>query len=541
MKRNIFLSISLLCLCTVMGCSNNVALATNQAAVSSNEASQTEEANWDTELEELEEKKLEDIKTESNLPKMASVHDPSIFKGDDGMYYIFGSHMSSAKSEDLRIWESFSEGVRDSNKLFSNLFDEDLTAFSFVGMNSDMWYSVWAPDVMYNEKLGKYVMYFCTSSTYIKSSICMAFSDNIEGPYEFQDILLYSGFEENEVENTNLLDYVDESEVGNYIGLRIGYNNKIWPNCIDPSVFYDKDGKLWMVYGSWSGGIFLLEMDEETGYPIHPEYDKDNQVDPYYGRRLIGGYHQSIEGPYMIYDEDTDYYYLFVSYGWLERKGGYQIRVFRSKDVTGPFVDPMGETMTLVDPVDSQYNARYGLKIMGNYKFPSIEKAYMSPGHCSVLKDSDGKMYVIYHTRFDNGTEKHQPRVHQLFMNEYGWPVAAPFETNSETLKQEGLSYEEVAGVYYIVNHGMDISEEIHDAKKYEFYSNGMIFEKTDEGLKSVGDYILKENSPYVNINIDGNSFDGVFIGMQDEASNDTLCFSAASYSCESIWGVCYK
>ena len=26
----------------------------------------------------------------------------------------------------------------------------------------------------------------------------------------------------------------------------------------DPTVFFDADGRFWMVYGSWSGGIFLL-------------------------------------------------------------------------------------------------------------------------------------------------------------------------------------------------------------------------------------------------------------------------------------------
>ena len=40
--------------------------------------------------------------------------------------------------------------------------------------------------------------------------------------------------------------------------------------------FYDKDGRMWMVYGSWSGGIFLIEIDEETGYPIYPEADEEN-------------------------------------------------------------------------------------------------------------------------------------------------------------------------------------------------------------------------------------------------------------------------
>lgn len=38
-----------------------------------------------------------------------------------------------------------------------------------------------------------------------------------------------------------------------------------YPHAIDPVVFYDESGKLWMVYGSWSGGIYMLELDENTG------------------------------------------------------------------------------------------------------------------------------------------------------------------------------------------------------------------------------------------------------------------------------------
>lgn len=75
-----------------------------------------------------------------------------------------------------------------------------------------------------------------------------------------------------------------------------------------------------MVYGSWSGGIFLIEIDEETGYPIYPEADEENHVDSYYGKKLLGGYHNSIEGPHIMYDETSGYYYLFLSYGNLQAK-----------------------------------------------------------------------------------------------------------------------------------------------------------------------------------------------------------------------------
>ena len=105
------------------------------------------------------------------------VHDPAVFVDRDGSYYIFGTHMTAATSKDLRYWENFADGVNGENPLFSNLFDEDMEAFRYCGKFDGKEYAVWAPDVSYNPYLKKYVMYFCTSGSYIKSTICMATAD----------------------------------------------------------------------------------------------------------------------------------------------------------------------------------------------------------------------------------------------------------------------------------------------------------------------------------------------------------------------------
>ena len=86
--------------------------------------------------------------------------------------------MAAGTSEDLVNWDSFADGVRKSNPLFDNLFDEEKAAFSYVGKNEDGGYSVWAPNVIYNKAMGKYVMYFCTTSSYIKSNLCFATADD---------------------------------------------------------------------------------------------------------------------------------------------------------------------------------------------------------------------------------------------------------------------------------------------------------------------------------------------------------------------------
>ena len=108
-----------------------------------------------------------------------------------------------------------------------------------------------------------------------------------------------------------------------------------------------------MVYGSWSGGIFLLELDPETNEPIHPGTNDADDVDAYYGRRLIGGFHHAIEGPYIQYDRESGFYFLFVSYGNLQQQGGYQIRVFRSDKPDGVYMDASGHTLGIKDDLDN--------------------------------------------------------------------------------------------------------------------------------------------------------------------------------------------
>lgn len=472
------------------------------------------------------------------------VHDPAVFVDKDGSYYIFGTHMTAATSKDLRYWEMFADGVNSENPLFTNLFDDKMEAFAFCGKFNGKAYAVWAPDVSYNPYLEKYVMYFCTSGSYIKSSICMAVADEAKGPYTYVKTILSSGFDEDTVDQTNLYDVIDkDADISRYFKKNGHYNNLSWPNCIDPNLVKDRDGRLWMVYGSWSGGIFLLEIDEKTGLPIHPEEDKKNQIDSYFGKKLLGGGHKSIEGPFILYDDVADYYYLFVSFGWLARDGGYQIRLFRSKKVDGPYVDMYGKTFRRVSHHDP-----YGLKLLGNYVFPSMEYGYKSPGHNSAMKDADGKMYIVYHQRFDIPSEMHEPRVHQLFRTANGWLTVCPFATEGEMLCPKNYHEAEVSGTYYLIEHGLDISNEIHRPVKVEFTRDGRIIkyknqsaESTDMTLSSklLGTYRL-ENDSRIIITTDAVSYDGVIVQVNDEVGNPTMCITGVGDN-QSVWAVKYQ
>ncbi|MCR5293848.1 MAG: glycoside hydrolase family 43 protein [Lachnospiraceae bacterium] len=466
----------------------------------------------------------EDIK-KGNYGNGISCHDPQIILAD-GTYYMTGSHIVLAESKDMDQWEYISNG--SAAKYISNLYSGDLPAFSYVGKNEDGGYSVWAANIFYNETMGKYCMYFCTSSSYIKSALALAVSDVPEGPYTYVDTLLCSGFSASEVDKTNLLEVLGaDADIDRYFKYG-GYDNTEWPNCIDPAIFTDDEGKIWMVYGSWSGGLFLLEIDPASGYPIFPEADEANGVDPYFGYHLIGGGHHACEGPFIFHNEDNGYYYLFVSCGGLTRTGGYQMRLYRSENPTGPYVDASGKTWD-----DEEDFFSYGLKMMGNYSLPSLETAYMAPGGQSVFVGADGNTYLVYHQRFDNGSEYHEPRVHRLYLNDEGWYMAAPFETGSESTAEEGYTAAELAGSFYILDHELDISDVIHEGKACSF-KDGKISGEYE------GTYELTDGTDSIHVTIDGTDYSGKLINMTDEAGNATLSFMAVGGNNHTLWGIKY-
>lgn len=474
--------------------------------------------------------------TTAKIEAGASVHDPSIVKVD-GKYYIFGSHMSTAVSDDLRHWTSIGDGYKVKDQIYYELM-ANKDAFAYAGSKNsviptdDRAWHVWAPDVIYNEEDGLYYLYFCTTSTWNASNLCYATSDKIDGPYEWKGALIYSGFTLETFDNTDVAEYVDEEEAKDkYIKKSNEYNFNKYPNAIDPTVLYDEDGRLWMVYGSWSGGMYLLELDKQTGEVIHPEADEEKRVDAYFGKRLLGGNHSSIEAPYILYDEQSGYYYLFVSYGGLVREGGYQIRVFRSETIDGDYVDMNGEF-----PLDTTNPEHYpyGLKLSGNYFLPSLEMAYMATGHNSAFVDDDGKKYIVNHTRFDNKTEEHEPRVHQFIVNEEGWPCMLPYATDGETVNESGYEMADVAGRYYVINQGTAISADI--AQPFILYldESGKVY---GDGVE--GSWEAKDGTCYMHITYGDVSYSGVFCQMNDEAGTQVMTFSAVGAN-ESVWGVKY-
>ena len=116
-----------------------------------------------------------------------TVHDPSVIKTND-TYYVFGSHLASAKTSDLMNWTQISTSAHNGNKLIPNVSEEMAEALNWAKTNT-----FWAPDVI-QLKDGKYYMYYCNcKGDSPLSTLGIAVSDNLEGPYKNLGIILKSG------------------------------------------------------------------------------------------------------------------------------------------------------------------------------------------------------------------------------------------------------------------------------------------------------------------------------------------------------------
>ena len=516
-----------------------------------------------------------------------SIHDPSIVQDKDGTYFIFGTHGCAAKSTDLINWTSFACGVHDNNRMLvpanrtlREALGEPLgwtDAYQQVNnYNETDWQTnIWAADVIYNEKMGKYC-YYASSSVWGTpgSVIWFATSDNIEGPYDFENCIVYSGFN-NKVNDgkfysrVNSLHYsftniselfkngsltADDIKNAPWFTADGEYDHTIYPNCIDPALFYDADGRLWMAYGSYFGGTYIMPLNEKTGLPDYEYMRNHDGYDIYFGKKIVAttfANDLSGEGAYIEYDKTSGYYYLFISYHGLNALGGYNIREYRSENPDGPFVDAMGNTALDLENT--------GAKLFGSYKFDCLDTAYLSSGHSSCLTTDDGKMFQVYHTRSNVGHDGYETRVHQMVRTENNWTVVLPFEYSGEVIENKEYSLNEVCGEYEFVNHGSisnscsnwnDVNNIIAPTQKVTLNVDGSVSglkvydsvkENTAVSCKDVtGNWKITQGTYYVIFIIDNVEYKGVFCKQYDESKEKTekLVFSAVGENNQCIWGV---
>lgn len=537
-----------------------------------------------------------------------AVHDPSIVMDVTGSttnpkYYIYGSHLGRAKtyaSDNYQIWNTFKTGEENtgtSDSLFADVngklinFKDAYTTHvikkvknykgeevAFGNFDANGWQfkgntvkgMQWAPDVIYNKTMKKWCMYMSLNGDHWCSSIVCFTSDDLEGPWAYQGPVVFSGFQGTFAHNAYTADddwkHTDLAVATGETSLPARYQTgdswgSFWPNCIDPCVFYDDDDNLWMSYGSWSGGIFIIRLDKTNGlrdYTYTFPYQISGKTvtpggananctsDPYFGKKIAGGYYVSGEASYI--QKVGKYYYLFMSYGGLTAAGGYQIRVFRSEKPDGPYKDCL--TLTGIDAMYGKYILNFGgdakrdegVKLFGNYQWETMPNAELAQGHNSAIVDHKGRALIVYHTRFLNRSEEHEVRVHQLFVNQDGWLVAAPYEFSGETYTDNDIAtrqlYDatEVAGDYQMIAHPYRQNTAAMD------YEKPVTIHLNADGSISgeyTGKWELVSGTSYINLTLKGVAtanaevkFKGVLTEQTIDYTNiKALCFTALSSS----------
>lgn len=481
----------------------------------------------------------------------ASVHDPSIVKLQDGSYYIIGSHLGAARSKDLSNWTAAANSNLGSTNttFFKNIYAD--LAIPEKWSNTTNGYNLagnmWAPDIIYNKAMGKYCMYLSVNGQVWNSSIVLCTADNIDGPYTYQGTIVYSGFTNKSVNNVKDTDVPkvlgNNPDISRYLGGDGSWNASYGTNAIDPAVFYDEEGDLWMVYGSWFGGLYMLELDEKTGLrDYNVKYETiANVSDAYMGKKAAGGNFVSGEGPYIEYmkspGSNKGYYYLFVSYGFFNSNGGYNMRIFRSESPDGPYVDQNGNSAIFPRGGDNIAGTT-GERLMSNYQWNCNDRPFKAQGHNSVLMDDDGKLFVIYHTKFDDPYGFHEVRVHQMIMNEDGWPTAAAYEYTGETLSETGHTMEAVTGEYEFIFHTLSqkfVNEQSADVERSK---NIVLHEKGTITGDITGTWTMREGSPEMSLSFDGVTYKGSFLVQADESAAMTQKMTfAATGNNTCVWG----
>ena len=518
--------------------------------------------------------------------KRVVCHDPSIVIDDitnpaSPTYYIYGSHLGRGKTtaaENYQEWTVFKAGEENAtatNSLFCNLSgnlinysdayathavtsvkDHAGKTVTFGNFDAHGWQKKgstvkgmqWAPDVIYNKTMKKWCMYMSLNGDNWASSIVCFTSDNVEGPWKYQGPVVFSGFlgkyahngyaAADDWKNTDFAIATGETSLPERYNVGDKWGS-FWPNCIDPCVFYDDQDNLWMSYGSWSGGIFLLRLDKSNGlrdYTYTYPYEVNGKAatstaasanttsDPYFGKKIAGGYYVSGEASYV--EKIGSHYFLFMSYGGLVSTGGYQMRVFRSDNPEGPYVDCNG-TSAVFNRYLMNYSAtavdNRGVLLFGGYKWDPMSGAEIAQGHNSAFTDKEGRSFVVYHSRFTNKGEGHEVRVHQLFLNDEGWIMAAPFEFDGETITNNDIATKasiadtEIAGDYQFLRHEYGQNTE---AKAYETPVNIRLnADGTISGAEN-GTWERTAGTDYIALTIDDVVYRGVLVRQTIDYTN---------------------
>jgi len=366
---------------------------------------------------------------------LANVHDPTVVKCGS-YYYMYSTdasygnvlngygHYPYKRSQDLVNWNYMGSAMGNAAPTWVKDSLNAMRARVGLAPIANPSYGFWAPCI---RKVGNiYRMYY---SIIVDNYIGNGLPNT---PANFDYTWTEKGFI-GMMESTDLATnvWVDKGYVISSVSDKTSWaraSTNDWSayfkwNAIDPTYVVTPEGNHWLIYGSWHCGIPEVQLDPATGKPYQLKVLAD------WGTRIARRQNndanrwQGQEGPEIIYNDKTGYYYLFLAYD--ELSVNYNTRVCRSKSITGPF---LGYNNANISTGAECYPI-----LTHPYKFNN-HSGWVGISHCTVFQNPDtGDWYYSSQARLPANTNGNaysnaimMGHVRSIQWTADGWPVVMP-------------------------------------------------------------------------------------------------------------------
>lgn len=387
---------------------------------------------------------------------LANVHDPSVMLAEDGYYYMYQTdasygnaheghgHFHCRRSKDLVNWEYLGATMEEApawaveklNEYRNEMINAEGKKLDPIKAE-DISYGYWAP-VVRKVNNGLYRMYYSlVIDNYIKTGKKNT-AENFDHSWterSFIGLMETSNPASNQWEDKGMV-VCSASDQPNTEANGWGRRGTgDWDayfkfNAIDPTYTITPEGKHWLIYGSWHSGFAALEVNPSTGMPLTPlakPWTVEGNTIESFGKLVAtrgtsSNRWQASEGPDVIYNPQTQKYYMFMAYGQLAV--AYNTRVVRADRPEGPYVDMQGNSATAGKEMLPVLTAPY--------KF-SNSNGWVGISHCGIFDDGQGNWYYTSQGRFpvdvpgiNASNAIMMGHVRSILWTEDGWPIVMP-------------------------------------------------------------------------------------------------------------------
>lgn len=366
---------------------------------------------------------------------LANVHDPSVVY--DGTYYYmyttdasYGNahvghgHFLYRRSTDLVNWEFMGTAMAEAPTWVKDSLNNMRARVGLSAIENPT-YAFWAPVV---RKVGDtYRLYYSiVIDNYIESGAVNT-AANFDGSWTeraFIGLMETTDLASNEwTDQGMVVSSVSDRGADWSRGSLNDWSAYFKWNAIDPTYIVTPENEHWLVYGSWHSGIVALALNANTGKPDVLETLDD------YGTRMArrqnndGNRWQAQEGPEIIYNENTGFYYLFLAYD--ELSIAYNTRVCRATSITGPWLG--------IDGTDISQGGECWPMLTHPYKF-NDHAGWVGISHCAIFQDEDNdEWYYASQGRLPANTDGNEysnaimmGHIRHIRWTDDDWPVVMP-------------------------------------------------------------------------------------------------------------------